>query len=1054
MSKDQRVQAMLDELMDSHATPEQLCAACPELLPELRRKWSRLTRVRAELDLLFPATEVMGSSPSDRAPQHARLPKIPGYEVEAVLGLGGASIVYRALNLRLNRHVALKMLLAGPYATPEELERFQLEAQAVAGLHHPNIVQLYEAGDVDQRPYFTMELVEGGNLARKLAGAPQPVHEAASLLASAAEAVHFAHQRGIIHRDLKPANILLAVDGTPKVSDFGLARRLESAGMTITGVALGTPSYMSPEQARGQQKSVGPAADVYALGAILYETLTGRPPFRGESSAATLQQVLADDPVPPAQLNPRVPRDLETICLKCLDKDPNGRYASAEALADDLRRFGRGEPITARPVGLIGRSLRFARRRPAVAALSGALLAATILLVITLVVGVVVANNARKAALAAREEEAWQRARAVRNLERSEKANEILLGIFHGVSPRYDERGDPPLVAQLSEELDRAADLLVGESVGEPLDIARMQLELGHAQLNLGYPERAIEVFTKARRTVEAELGADHPDALRCLNSLALAYRKDGQISPAIALGEDGLTRRRRVLGADHADTLSGMSELASAYLANAQPARAIPLCEAALSALRQSLGSDGPECLPTMRTLALAYDAAGRSDRAAQLFQEVLALNEALYGPDHLEALEAMTSIGVAYLNNGEPLRALPLLEESLTKHQARFGPAHPRTLETMSCLAQAYVDAGQEARAVARYEQVRERYETQFGPDHRDTLQAARRLAGAYRSVGRLDDSLALYETVAEKCRSVLGPDDPDTLLTGYGLAQVYRRSGQVERAVQLYEDILERQKVRLGADHPATLRTLCGLGAAYVFNRQRDKAIATLEHALQQQSAVLSQDHVDLLVTMTDLAAAYHVSGQAARGIPLLEHVVEIRKSRLGASHAETLLAMANLSVNYCACERYAEAEPILVQWLAEQRKRLPPDALEIPLRQKRLGQCRLMLRNYAGAEESLRDALAIFEKRQASAENRHETESMLGAALAGQKKNDEAESLLVRSATALKAGAGNSSSASRKLATAAVQRVIDLYESCDRHDDAAPWRTELKDLESHE
>jgi tetratricopeptide (TPR) repeat protein len=202
------------------------------------------------------------------------------------------------------------------------------------------------------------------------------------------------------------------------------------------------------------------------------------------------------------------------------------------------------------------------------------------------------------------------------------------------------------------------------------------------------------------------------------------------------------------------------------------------------------------------------------------------------------------------------------------------------------------------------------------------------------------------------------------------------------------------------------------------------------------------------------MTNLAGAYQVSGQAERGIPLMERVVEIRKSRLGASHPETLLAMANLSVNYCALERYAEAEPILVQWLDEQRKRLPPDALEIALREKRLGHCRLMLRKYADAEKSLRDALAVFEMRQAGGENHHETESMLGAALMGQKKHDEAEALLVRSATALKANAGSASSASRKLSIAAMQRVIDLYESCKRDDDAARWRKELKDLESEE
>ncbi len=236
-------------------------------------------------------------------------------------------------------------------------------------------------GDVEGRPYFTMELVEGGNLADQIRGVPQPAHQAAARVATLAEAIHAAHQSGIVHRDLKPANILLTRDGTPKVTDFGLARRLEGdGGLTLSGVPVGTPSYMAPEQARGKRQAIGPATDVYALGAILYELLTGRPPFRAESATATLQQVLTDEPVSPTRLNPQVPRDLTTICLKCLSKEPHRRYASAAALAEDLRRFLRGEQIAARRAGRLERLARWARRSPAAAAL----LAITLLVAITL----------------------------------------------------------------------------------------------------------------------------------------------------------------------------------------------------------------------------------------------------------------------------------------------------------------------------------------------------------------------------------------------------------------------------------------------------------------------------------------------------------------------------------------------------------------------------------------------------------------------------------------------------------------------------------------------
>ena len=298
-------------------------------------------------------------------PFSADLPQIPGHEVQEVLGRGGMGVVYKARHVRLNRSVALKMLLTGAHASPESRERFLREAEAVAGLRHPNIVQVHDMGDQDGQPYFTMEFVEGGNLAQKLAGTPQPPRQAAALLATLAEAVQAAHQSGIVHRDLKPSNVLLTADGTPKISDFGLARRMEGeAGLTWTGTAVGTPSYMAPEQAEAKPLTWGPAVDIYALGAILYELLTGRPPFRAETAAETLRQVISQDPVPPSRLNAKVPRDLETICLKCLEKDPHRRYASAAALAEDLHRFQRNEPIVARPVGSLERALRWTRRNP------------------------------------------------------------------------------------------------------------------------------------------------------------------------------------------------------------------------------------------------------------------------------------------------------------------------------------------------------------------------------------------------------------------------------------------------------------------------------------------------------------------------------------------------------------------------------------------------------------------------------------------------------------------------------------------------------------------
>ena len=310
---------------------------------------------------------------AETSDRHPILPSaVPdGYEIEAELGAGGMGVVYRARHVSLRRTVAIKMLLSGSRANGGELVRFRGEAEAAAQLQHPNIVQVYEIGDHEGCCYIAFEFVDGGNLSQQLRGVPLAAERAARLVECLARAAHVAHQKGIVHRDLKPANILMTCEGVPKIADFGLAKRMVGgSGQTQSGVIVGTPSYMAPEQASGHGKSVGPAADVYALGAILYETITGRPPFVGETTFDTIVQVLEKVPVRPRVLNGEVPRDLETICLKALAKEPRARYPSALAFADDLARFADGCPIQARRGGRCARIWRWCRHNPALAGLS------------------------------------------------------------------------------------------------------------------------------------------------------------------------------------------------------------------------------------------------------------------------------------------------------------------------------------------------------------------------------------------------------------------------------------------------------------------------------------------------------------------------------------------------------------------------------------------------------------------------------------------------------------------------------------------------------------
>jgi serine/threonine-protein kinase len=365
--------------------------------------------------------------------------KVAGYEILEVLGRGAMGVVYKARQRGLKRVVALKMILAGGHASDLELNRFRTEAEAVAQLQHPNIVQVYEVGEHQGCPFLSLEYVNGGSLHGKIGNTPQPVLHAAQTVQVLAQAMDFAHRLGVIHRDLKPSNVMLTLPktpgstesttssaplveqlyGTPKIADFGLAKKLEEdGGQTRTGTILGTPSYMAPEQAQGKSKGVGPLADQYALGAILYEMLTGRPPFRGESVWDTLEQVRTQEPVPPSRLQPKVARDLETICLKALQKEPHKRYADCAGLAEDLRHFVVGEPIRARPIGVPERLVRWCKRNPRVAFLTGAVFVLLVSVIVGLILFSMRLSREKTATELARDE-------ADRNAAREKEARDI-----------------------------------------------------------------------------------------------------------------------------------------------------------------------------------------------------------------------------------------------------------------------------------------------------------------------------------------------------------------------------------------------------------------------------------------------------------------------------------------------------------------------------------------------------------------------------------------------------------------------------------------------------
>jgi WD40 repeat protein/serine/threonine protein kinase len=436
-----------------------------------------------------------------RASDQGAISAPPGYEIEVEVGRGGMGVVYRARQLALNRRVALKVVLAGSHADPARLARVHVEAQAVARLQHPNIVQIFEVSEHGGCPFLALEYVEGGNLATVCAGRPHAPRWVAELVETLARAVHEVHRMGIVHRDLKPTNILLTTSGTPKVADFGLAKILEGeSARTDSSIVIGTPSYMAPEQASGESDRARPATDVYALGAILYELLTGRPPYKAGTPLETLLQVISADVVPPRRLVMSIPRDLEIICLKCLEKEPAQRYASAVALADDLRRFLADRPILARPRGRLEHAGRWCRRNPALAIASGLATAGLF--------GISILSSLYAVSAAQNEKRLSRSATSLREALRS------------------------------SEEHRRANELQIAENY---LDRARALADQGNGVAALLFLTRTLEIVSANDAGFERAIRAHIGSLSGGLHRPSLMLDPASQIG-AVALSTDGMT--------------------------------------------------------------------------------------------------------------------------------------------------------------------------------------------------------------------------------------------------------------------------------------------------------------------------------------------------------------------------------------------------------------------------------------------------------------------------------------------------------------------------------
>ena len=776
------------------------------------------------------------------------------YKLLEQIGEGGFGLVFMAEQQHpVRRKVALKVLKPG-MDTRQVIARFEAERQALALMDHPNIASVLDAGETASgRSYFAMELVKGVPITDYCDQNRLTTRERLALFTHVCHAVQHAHHKGIIHRDLKPSNVMVTLhDGAPvvKVIDFGIAKALGQRltdKTLFTGFAqmVGTPMYMSPEQAQLSGLDIDTRSDIYSLGVLLYELLSGVTPFDGERMRTAgydeMRRIIREEDPPspstrlstlglaavtvsaerqsdPKRLCRLLSGELDWIVMKALDKDRNRRYETANELARDVDRYLNEEPVLARTPSARYRLSKFVRRN------RGAVLAVVLVLLALLVgvigtwLGLLRAHNAAVAERQAKET-------AERRLAQIEKANEILGSIFKDLNPESAENEDKPLRALLGERLDRATEQLEGEVIGDPLAVARMQVTLGISQLGLGQAENAIRLLSKARTTLTAQLGPDHPDTLESVNNLALGYQAAGKLALALPLFEETLKRAKAKLGPDHKETASSMNNLAVAYHDAGKLALALPLLEETLEWRKAHLGPDHIHTLSSMDNLAVCYQAAGKTNLALPLFEETLKLSRAKLGPDRIDTIQTMNNLAWAYSISGKRELGLPLFEEALILIKAKLGPDHPKTLTSMHNLAMAYQEAG------------------------------------------KFDKALPLFEETLKRAKAKLGPDHPSTVTMMFSLGTCYIRAGQAARAEPLLRECLAIRERKPVAGW-VTFDAKSMLGAALLGQKKYSEAepllLAGYQGMKEREATMTAPFKIRLLDSLKRLVQLYEATG----------------------------------------------------------------------------------------------------------------------------------------------------------------------------------------------